>query len=254
MQETNGPLYQIKLGGSWLVFFLLINSLAVRELISFFGAGFMLHPAIGIASGSITSYFLVTSFILGRSLRVHFPAFQLTDSDIKSKSEVADALQALPSDCFYFNDLSFRETSVDHLILSGKGCLVIHTRGLLGKITFRNNCLLIDGKRADALLAECWNQAYFIRELLERGIHERIQVLPVLCLPRIDMPELITVKGVHIVNTRLLPQVLSLCNEAIEKSLFFIISGFFAKKAGARVQKAGYNHEPVGLRGSSRGK
>ncbi len=240
MNDTNRP-YHLRFGVLGSTVFLVLLLLAMKELLLIFGPGLVVHPAIGVVVGTATSFFLLLSFAFRRRTHVDYSCFSLTAADEESRAEVAGALRSLSPSSFGFNQLVFRDFTIDHLILCPQGCLVVHTRGMLGELYGDAEHLRIDGRPADCLISECWHQAHYIQEMLQREFHQSVDVIPVLCLPRVPVKDAFATKGVIVTDLDGLPEVIGgYQEEAIPSSFFLILSGFLAKKAH------GEAHEPYG--------
>jgi hypothetical protein len=225
--------YHPHLGGLWIIFFTIVVLFAVRELLSLFGLGLFVRPAIGIVIGSITTFFLLVSLILRRWAHVQSVWFRPIPADEKARTEVATALANLPPKCFAFHSLVFKDFNIDHLVLTPQGCILIYTRGISGWLYSNGKRLQIDGKEADVLIGEVWHKAHLFQEVIQREFGKDIDMFPVLCLPRMSIEAPITVKGAAVIDLKLLPEVISAYQEeTLDKSFLFILSGFLSRQRG----------------------
>lgn len=237
MNGNSSNYYHIHLGIVWLVFCLVAIILAIKELLSIFGMGLVVQPAIGIVMGSITSLYLLISFTFKERKDVKAGCFPPIEADDQCKIEVAGFLKNMHSSHFFFNGVVFKDLVIDHVVLSPQGCLAIHTRGLLGRIYGSQNQLQIDGRNADSLLSECWYEAHYLQEQLLREFSRDVDVFPILCMPRIPIEEPFVSKGVVVTDLNCLKKVIEgYRNEVIGRSFFLVLSGFFAKAEAGRAR------------------
>lgn len=225
--------YHPHLVGLWIIFFAIVVLFAIRELLSLFGLGLFVRPAMGIIIGSITAFFLLISLILRRWAHVQSVWFRPIPADEKARAEVAAALVNLPPKCFAFHNLVFKDLDIDHLVLTPQGCILIYTRGISGRLYSNGRRLQIDGKEADVLIEEIWHKVHLFQELIQKEFRKDIDMFPVLCLPRMFIEAPITVKGAAVVDLKLLPEVIGAYQEEmLDKSFLFILSGFLARQRG----------------------
>ncbi|MFH1146717.1 MAG: nuclease-related domain-containing protein [Pseudomonadota bacterium] len=237
MNGNSSHQYHVHLGIIWPIFCFIAITLAIKELLSIFGMGLIIQPAIGIVVGSITSLYLLVSFTFRERKDLKAGSFAPIEADDQCRAEVAGFLKNIPSPYFSFNSIVFKGLVIDHVVLSPQGCLTIHTRGLLGRIFGSESQLQIDGRNADALLSECWYEAHYLQEQLQREFRRDVDVFPVLCLPRIAIQEPFISKGVVVTDFNCLKRVIDgYSDEIIGRSFFLVLSGFLAKAEAGRTR------------------
>lgn len=126
----------------------------------------------------------------------------------KGEDAVGALLASLPDEYAVFHDLSRLAGDIDHIVVGPTGLFVIETKAHGGKVTIRDNRLLVNGKPPEKdFIAQVWRNAYWVRDLLKNTADLVVEVTPILVFPNAFVTGR-GMKGVRVINKKYLTKII----------------------------------------------
>jgi hypothetical protein len=128
----------------------------------------------------------------------------------KGDDVVGRLLAELPDDYHVFHDLSRLCGDIDHIVIGPTGLFIIETKAHGGKVSVEGDMLLVNGHPPveKDLLAQSWRNAYWVHDLLQNTLAVEIFPVPLLVFAHAFVSAPCPVKGVRVLNKRLLLQTI----------------------------------------------
>ena len=123
--------------------------------------------------------------------------------------KVAATMAELPEGFTAFHDLAFTGFNIDHVVIGTSGIFLVETKSHGGKVTAEGNKLLLNGNPTDKdFINQTWSQTYQLKSFLKEQTGKEYQVKPVLCFSKAFVQLRQAVKGVAVVNSKFLNELL----------------------------------------------
>ena len=153
-------------------------------------------------------YILVINFILHKGNRTHgHLRKRMRDASRGAKGEevVAELLSSLPEEYYVFHDLSKLAGDIDQIVVGPTGVYVIETKAHGGKVVVTDNQLLLNGHSTETdFIAQCWRNAFWVRDVLKNTIEVEVKVKPILVFVNAFVTAQKSLKGVRVINKKYL--------------------------------------------------
>ena len=138
--------------------------------------------------------------------------------DAVPEEDVGMVLGALPGGHFVMNDFLSPRGTIDHIVVSAKGILIIETKDHKGVVTSDGEMLKRDGRLFENdLIKQAWAHSFCVRDLLFRHGIQAPKPQPVILFTNADVRVRERVKGVEIIGRRFLPVYLERLQKRLTK-------------------------------------
>ncbi len=138
------------------------------------------------ARGSLITGALIVLALVGIPLLFSHPLKNWSDRAERGADTghtVGMALKSLPDGYHVIHDPAFEGFNIDRVVIGPTAIFMIETKSHSGRISARNDTLLLNGRPYNALLDQTWRCTYAIRDLFQRTTGKVYPIHPVLCLP-----------------------------------------------------------------------
>ena len=131
------------------------------------------------------------------------------DRGAAAEVKVAATMAELPEGFTAFHDLAFTGFNIDHVVIGTSGIFLVETKSHGGKVTAEGDKLLLNGNPTDKdFINQTWSQTYQLKSFLKEQTGKEYQVKPVLCFSKAFVQLRQAVKGVAVVNSKFLNELL----------------------------------------------
>jgi len=155
------------------------------------------------------------------------------DRGARGEDRVGAVLDALPDTYYVFHDLSRLCGDIDHIVVGPTGVFTLETKAHGGQITAAGEAILVNGKSPEKdFIAQCWRNAFWVRDLLKNTAGIEAQVTPILVFAHATV-RVGQVKGIRVTWPKRLPELLTAGPAAdlpVER-----IAGLLAQKMGTPI-------------------
>ncbi|MDD2272431.1 MAG: nuclease-related domain-containing protein [Desulfuromonadaceae bacterium] len=131
------------------------------------------------------------------------------DRGAAAEVKVAATMAELPEGFTAFHDLAFSGFNIDHVVIGTSGIFLVETKSHGGKVTTEGDKLLLNGNPTDKdFINQTWSQTYQLKSFLKEQTGKEYQVKPVLCFSKAFVQLRQAIKGVAVVNSKFLNELL----------------------------------------------
>lgn len=126
-----------------------------------------------------------------------------------AEEKVAATMAELPEGFTAFHDLAFNGFNIDHVAVGTAGVFLVETKSHGGRVTAEGDKLLLNGNAPEKdFINQTWGQAFQLTAFLKAQTGKDFKVKPILCFSMAFVQLRQAVKGVAVVNSKFLNQLL----------------------------------------------
>ena len=159
----------------------------------------------GVASVVLILLFLIVVKVIERKLLQHHrqlrKGIRNADRGATGEEDIARQLHSLPDDYLVLHGLCKVAGDIDHIVVGPTGIFVIETKAHGGQITANGEQLLLNGHATEKnFIAQCWRNAFWVRDVLKNIGDIEVPVTPLLVFSNAFVTIRRPVKGVRVVH------------------------------------------------------